>query len=175
MELFSDRINEETFQLEIPEYYQPVLPEYFKQRVNSGYAVVNGRIVSDEEYQELTGQMVERNDFVPSPLYVGEPLNMCISSCSTATIIDMDTNLVPFRFLELEDIPKVIEIIQGYNSEMSPFISRSVELQKYVDRAKTSPGKLHETYAEMKHDFNIRHNIKENKQVSLLDLLNFMK
>lgn len=175
MELFSDRINEETFQLEIPEYYQPVLPEYFKQRVHSGYAVVNGRIVSDEEYQELTGQMVERNDFVPSPLYVGEPLNMCISSCSTATIIDMDTNLVPFRFLELEDIPKVIEIIQGYNSEMSPFISRSVELQKYVDRAKTTLGKLQEAYAEMKHDFNIRHNIKENKQVSLLDLLNFMK
>lgn len=175
MELFSDRINEETFQLEIPEYYQPVLPEYFKQRVNSGYAVVNGRIVSDEEYQELTGQMVERNDFVPSPLYVGEPLNMCISSCSTATIIDMDTNLVPFRFLELEDIPKVIEIIQGYNSEMSPFISRSAELQKYVDRAKTTLGKLQEAYAEMKHDFNIRHNIKENKQVSLLDLLNFMK
>lgn len=175
MQLFSDRINEDTFQLEIPEYYQPVLPEYFKQRVNSGYAVVNGRIVSDEEYQELTGQMVERNDFVPSPLYVGEPFNMCISSCSTATIIDMDTNLVPFRFLELEDIPKVIEIIQGYNSEMSPFISRSVELQKYVDRAKTTLGKLQETYAEMKHDFNVRHNIKENKQVSLLDLLSFMK
>ena len=69
----------------------------------------------------------------------------------------------------------MIEIIQGYNSEMSPFISRSVELQKYVDRAKTTLGKLQETYAEMKHDFNIRHNIKENKQVSLLDLLNFMK
>ena len=50
--LFSDRMNDEVFRVYIPEYYQPTLPNYFKQHRNSGYAVVNGRMRSIRRSQE---------------------------------------------------------------------------------------------------------------------------
>ena len=169
---YSTKINKTTFQMEVPEYYQPALPEYFKRHLQSGYAVVNGRIVTDEEYYELTGKHVDRDDFIPTPLYVGEPLNMCISPCSTATIIDMDQNLVPFRFMDMEDMPKVVEIIEGYLHEMAPYIDRSAELKRYIEIAQVTMGKIREAYKEMKHDFNIRHNIKKTDPLSFFELLN---
>lgn len=173
--LYSDIINTDTFRMEVPEYYQPALPEYFKRHLHSGYAVINGQIVSDEEYYERTGEHVERDDFIPAPLYVGEPLNMCISSCSTATIIDMDQNLVPFRFMDIEDMPRVIDIIKGYLHEMAPYIDRSAELKRYIDIARTTMGKIQESYKEMKHDFNIRHHIEKNDPLSFFELLNNMR
>ena len=169
---YSTKINNYTFQMEVPEYYQPALPEYFKRHLHSGYAVVNGRIVSDEEYFELTGEHVDRDDFIPAPLYVGEPLNMCISPCSTATIIDMDQNLVPFRFINMEDMPKVAEIIEGYLKEMYPYIDRSAELKRYIGIAQITMGKIREAYKEMKHDFNIRHNIQRTDPLTFFELLN---
>lgn len=173
--LFSDRMNDETFRIYIPEYYQPTLPDYFKQHRNSGYAVVNGQIVSDEEYQAHTGEPVLRDDFIPQPIYIADELNMCISSCPPAMIIDMDINQVPFRFQNIEDIPKVCDIMDGYQQEMYPYASRSVELKQYLDQTRSTCAKLKSAYEEMKHDEAVRHNKQPKNSNSLLDLLKMMR
>ena len=173
--LFSDRMNDEVFRVYIPEYYQPTLPNYFKQHRNSGYAVVNGRIVTDEEYQELTGEPVVRDDFIPQPIYMAAELNMCISSCPPAMIVDMDVNNVPFKFQNIEDMPKVCEIMEGYEQEMFSYISRSSELKQYIETMRGTCVKLRAAYEELKRDYALNHGIETPKSNSLLDFLKMMR
>ena len=172
--LFSDRMNDETFRLYIPEYYQPTLPEYFKKHRQSGYAVINGQMVSDEEFQQITGEPVIRDDFVPLPIYQAAELNMCISSCPPSMIVDMDVNNVPFKFQDIEDIPKVCEIMDGYQQEMSPYASRSAELKQYLATTLGTCIKLKAAYKEMKRDYALNHNLEDPRQSSFADLLKQM-
>ena len=173
--LYSDRMNDEVFRIYIPEYYQPTLPSYFKQHRNSGYAVVNGRMVTDEEYQELTGETVVRDDFVPQPIYSAAELNMCISSCTPAMVVDMDVNNVPFRFQDIEDMPKICEIMDGYEQEMHSYISRSAELKHYIETMRGTCIKLRAAYAEIKRDRALNSGQEPERSNSLADLLKLMK
>lgn len=174
-QLYSDQMNDTTFRVYIPEYYIPALPNYFKNHRSSGYAVVNGRMVSDEEYYEITGLKVDRDDFIPKPIYMADDLNMCISSCSPAMIIDMDINLVPFKFKDIEDMPRVCEIMRGYDDEMSPYLTRSQDLKRYMDNVRSTRVKLQTAYDEIKRDYAINHGLEQPKDNSLATLLKNLK
>lgn len=174
MQLYSNRINDETFRLYIPEYYQPNLPSYYRNTRVSGNAVVNGKLVSDEEYKELTGMEVERDTFIPSPIFIAGELDMCISSCSTATIIDMDHNEVPFKFVNIEDIKTILAIIEGYVREMTPYMSRSRELETYIKKANSTYIKLEAAYKEISRDYRINKHLPKPKPATLAEILREM-
>lgn len=173
--LFSERINRDCFMLEVPEYYQPGLPNYFRESRSSGRAMVNGVFVSDKEYQELTGNAVERDNYVPSPIYRAEELNMCLSSCTGGVIIDMIDNMVPFKFTNIHDILKVVEIIDGYTDELGPYESRSSEIKIYLAKARTAAGKLRSAYAEIKRDMDLNAGRMPEKPAGLIGLLKEMR
>ena len=160
--------------LEVPEYYQPYLPNYFRQARSTGQAMVNGRFVSDEEYNELTGEAVDRPNFVPHPIYISEELNMCHASCTPAMVIDMVDNMVPFKFINIEDALTIADIIDGYVAEVSPYESANRDLQNYNTRARTASNKLRVAYEEITRDMALNAGRKPYKPQTLIEILKGM-
>lgn len=131
---YSDMMNNRTFYVYIPEYYQPLLPSHFKEIHKADPPMINGMPVSQDEWKEKMGtsEGLYEQPFIPSPLYVGEPMNETFAVKTVAEIIDLVKNAVPFRIKEYEDIEIIIEIMGKYLNEVSPYIAQNKELEIYI-------------------------------------------
>ena len=133
---FGDALNQIMFELRIPEYYDPNLPNYYKQPRKSDPPILNGEIVTWDEYYARFPE--ERNNapksFIPLTIFKSEDMNMTDARLSVSDIIDMCENNVPFDFVKYSDIEWVIMLMDGYVHEVQDFILYNKNLERYISR-----------------------------------------
>ena len=171
---FSDAINNLRFELSVPEYYDTVIPNYFRQPMQPAKPIVNGVEVEWDEYLESHPDE-KPSTFIPRPIYRSEDLNRSYASKSSAEIIDLVVNDVPFEFIHLEDIAIVIDILDGYYDEVKNYIPYNNNLKLFIDNMENARFRLKTVYDEAT---NYRNNINPNRDrgpISLIDILSRMK
>ena len=170
---FSDAINKLKFELSVPEYYETVIPDYFRKPMEIPKPIVNGIEVEWDEYLEThSGEKPE--SFIPRPIYRTEDLNRSVSFKTSAEIVDLIVNNVPFEFVKFEDIETVIGILDGYYDEVNVYINYNTALKLFVNNMSVARMKLMEVHkAISKYRENTHQG--EKKPLTLLDILNRMK
>lgn len=170
---FSDAINNLRFELSVPEYYETSVPEYFRKPIQPAKPIVNGVEVEWDEYLEThPGEKPET--FIPNPIYKTEDLNRSIAMKTSAEIIDLIINNVPFEFVHFEDIETVVGIFDGYYDEVGSYIPLSPVLKVFTDNMSLARMRLMDVYRAVSlHRDNIKPGGK--KPLTLLDILNRMR
>ena len=170
---FSDAINNLRFELSVPEYYETVMPNYFRKPMEPPKPIVNGVEVEWDEYLEThPGEKPE--SFIPNPIYKAEDLNRSIAKKTSAEIVDLIINDVPFEFVYFEDIETVIGIFDGYYEEVKRYIDRSTVLKTFTDSMARARIRL----VEAENAVSLYRSNKypeKRKPLTLLDILNRMR
>ena len=142
---YADALNGLQFELRVPEYYDPILSEYFKTPRKRPNPIVNGEEVSWDEYNEKYPDNEDnhmRDTFVPTMIYKAEDLNMCYALRNIPEIIDMCDNNVPFDIVNPGDVAWIIELMDGYATEMMPYEEGVPELKDFLTRMHSARLKL---------------------------------
>ena len=131
-----EAINKIKFELRVPEYYQPTIPTYFTKPRESYLPVINGEFATWDEYYERHPEMraETENRVVPEMIYNPDDFNMCMASLSTASIIDLCVNEVPFEFTKYSDVQWVLDLMDGYVEEVKSYIGFSQELDIFLQK-----------------------------------------
>jgi hypothetical protein len=167
-------MNNLTFQVSVPEYYDIVVPEYYRKRMEPPKPVVNGMEVEWDEYLEThPGEKPE--SFIPSPIYKSEELNRSYARKSCSEIIDLIINEVSFEFIRFEDIALVIDIFDGYYDEIKSYIQLNDELRRFVNNMAIARSKLLEAYNDVTRYRDNTNPFADKKPLSLIDILNRMR
>lgn len=173
---FGEALNTIRFELRIPEYYDPNIPDYYKEERKSDPPVVNGEIVSwDEYYEKYPDRKNERpKTFIPRPIYKAEDYNMCVAMLPISDIIDLCDNNVPFDFVRLSDLEWVIELMDGYVREVSAYIGFNAQLDLFLSRLRNARKVISDinniNIGKLEH----QKPIDQRKPKSLVEILNAM-
>lgn len=166
---FSDAMNYLAFELSVPEYYNPAIPDYFKRTRTASKPIVNGQEVEWEEYLAEHPEF-KRDDFIPAMIYKAEDNNQAYATRTPAEMIDMIENNVSFTFLNEEDLGRVIGIYDGYYNEVKNYIAFNPELKQYLTRMSAAREIIMKTYQEAI-SYHRAHDILHNGPLSLADIL----
>lgn len=170
---FSDAMNNLKFELSVPEYYETVVPEYFRKPMDIPKPIVNGVEVEWDEYLE-THPDEKPQTFIPAPIYKGEDLNRAFAKKSCAEIIDLVINDVPFEFIDYNDIETVVGIFDGYYDEVRTYIPLNTHLKLFITNMESARIKLMNVYNAVTL-YKENTSLKPKKQLTLIDILNRMK
>ena len=173
--VFSDLVNNTSFPLLVPEYYNVNVSDYFKKEMKGPPPIVNGQQVTWEEYLEREGAVDENEYFIPDPLYVGEDMNCTYTSKSPAGIVDLVVNNVPFKFEKFDDIASVIAILDGYVEEVTPYLVANPDLQIVLDNVSQTRLKLTNYQTSVLEDREMKGQNGPKRPLSIADLLKFVR
>ena len=138
---FGEALNNILFELRVPEYYDPNLPSYYKEPRKSDPPVINGEIVSWDEYYERYPDRKNsdaRQSFIPGTIYKSEEYNMSETRLCISDIIDLCDNKIPFDFVRVEDLEWVVELMDGYVREVNPYVGFNQKLDIFLSRLRNA-------------------------------------
>ena len=173
---FGEALNTILFELRVPEYYDPNLPSYYKEPRKSDPPVINGEIVSWEEYYEKfpTERNNEQKPFTPLTIYKSEDYNMSVTKATISDMIDLCDNNVPFDFVKLSDLEWVVDLMDGYVREVSPYVGFNQQLDVFLNRLRNARKSISEVNELNKRYLENSQPIDKRKPKSLIEILNAM-
>ena len=171
---FSEAMNKLFFEVRVPEYYVTAIPSYFTRGPQKPKPIVNGVEVEWDEYLEKHPDYEDNSGFIPSTIYKGMDMNMCISFKNIPEMIDMIVNQVPFDIVKFHDLGCILGIMDGYNDEISAYEALSVDLQLFLKRMRQARGVLNLKYEEMSTYYRNTDPSRNDHPTSLIDILKLM-
>ncbi len=137
---FGEALNTILFELRVPEYYDPNLPSYYKEPRKSDPPIINGEIVTWDEYYEKYPErkQLDPKPFIPLTIYKSEDYNMSVTKATISDMIDLCDNNVPFDFVKLSDLEWVVELMDGYVREVSAYIGFNQQLDVFLGRLRNA-------------------------------------
>ena len=134
--LSSDSINQELFEVIVPEVYNKCIPKYYMGPNRGDLPRLNGRVVSWEEYAEAHPEFVRDEEFTPDMVYNPCEMNETSSMETVAGMIDFVNNNIPFSIANPDTAyPKIIEIINEYLKVYESYVNNAT-IVNYVSKAK---------------------------------------
>ena len=132
---FGDALNKIKFEIHVPEYYEADLPNFYRKPLPKDPPVLNGELVSWDEYQEHCASFEAKPKAeIPSLIYNPEDNNIAYTKQTVAEMLDMFVNKVPFDILRIRDIEYIVLLIRGYLEEMSPYFNQNARLDSFVSK-----------------------------------------
>ena len=173
---FGEALNNILFELRVPEYYDPNIPSYYKEPRKSDPPVVNGEIVSWDEYYEKYPDRREAQPktFIPRTIYQSEDMNMAVAMMSISDIIDLCDNNVPFDFVRLADLEWVVELMDGYVREVAPYVGFNQQLDIFLSRLRNARKAISDINELNKGMLEHNKPIDKRKPKTLIEILNAM-
>lgn len=169
---YAEAMNKINFEVRIPEYYVTSIPTYFTRGPQKPKPIVNGQEVEWDEYLEKHPDYQDANDFVPSTIYKGLDLNMCLGSKNIPEIIDMVVNQVPFEIPNFYDLGSIIAIMDGYYDEMKDYELFNNDLKLFLNRMRQARGVLNRKYEDLETYYRNTDKNYRSRPKNLLDILN---
>lgn len=173
---FGEALNTIKFELIVPEYYEPNLPDYYKEPRKSDPPVINGEIVTWDEYYAKHPEAKDAayKSFVPLPIYKAEDNNLAWTRATIADIIDLCDNNITFYFTKYSDLEWVVDLMDGYVKEVNPYVGFNQNLNSFLTRLRVARKVISEAND---HNIAILESKKPDSQKrtkSIVDILNSM-
>ena len=171
---FADAMNNLNFEVRIPEYYVTNIPSYFTRGPKRPNPIVNGVEVSWEEFKEKNPDYEEDdNYFTPTTIYKGTEMNMCLSFKTPTEIVDILDNEVPLSIPDVYSIYCIMNIMDGYISEVGEFEAFHADLKYFLSKLRKARTIFNNRYQqELTYYYNTHPS--EKQPMTLIDVLNMI-
>ena len=173
---FGEALNTICFELVVPEYYDPTLSDYYKEPRKSDPPVINGEIVTFDEYYEKHPEAKNdtSNNFIPSPIYKAEDYNLAYTLGTISDIIDLCDNNVEFYVTKMSDLEWIVDLMDGYVKEVSPYIGFNQQLNVFLSRLRNARKIISEANEKTIRFLENSKPIDKRKPKSIVDILKTM-
>ena len=172
---FGEALNTLKFRIIVPEYYDPNLPNYYKEPIRTDPPVVNGEFVTWEEYYaKYPDRKIDApKPYIPRTIFKAEDYDLAEAMMTVSDIIDLCDNNVEFTFTRLSDLEYVIALMNGYEQEVYPYIGRHAKLDRFMARLRNARTVISELNEANK---NYLDNVsgRKNRTMSLHEILKAM-
>ncbi len=171
---FSEVINKAKFEVNIPEYYDTQLHNYFRRPIKKVKPIVNGIEVEWDEYISQNETVTEPMDIVPKMIFQEQPYNATSSFQTIPGIIDLTINNVEYELVHFSDIEHMLNIMQGYRNEVSKYIQYNQGLSAFITKMDQTYTVLNNFYKQI--NIHKKNMIPHDKRPmpNLLDIIKMM-
>ena len=138
MDLLSERMNDKTFEVVIPEIYTKVIPKYYTGPTKSDLPRVNGIPVTMGEYTQKYQNFRPTEEFTPDMVFTPPEQNKATAMQSIADMVEMIDNDIEFAIKNpSQNYPIILEIISNYCKVLAK-VASDPERARYLEKARTA-------------------------------------